>query len=160
MMQNLSDDGQFEIKLNLLQEVLDKKHAALAAVLTICENQEQLHLAPPSDARREFLLEMGKEKQRLIEEVMTCDEVFQRLFDSIADVFEENSRAHTQAARKLQESISDVIELDVKIRAQEQKSRAAVGQALGQAAAEINPANTNYILNQYRSHKKPGDGAK
>jgi len=157
MNNHLSDSQVFETKLNLLQEVLGKKHAALTAVLTICENQEQLYLSPPSDARREFLLEMGKEKQRQIEEVMLCDEIFQRTFDGIADVFEQNSKMHPKKARAIQAGITEVIQLDIQIRAQEQKSRAAAKDSFGQAENIINPANTNYILEQYRSHKKPGN---
>jgi len=144
----------FETNINLLQEILDKKLSTLTAVLTICENQEQLYLSPPSETRREFLLEMGKQKQIMIDEIVACDAVFQRIFDGIIDNFEENAKNFAEKARHLQNCIKEAIELDVKIRAQEQKSRMMAKESFGKEAAVINPANTNYILNQYRSHNK------
>ena len=159
---NLSQHETFETKLALLQEVLDKKRAALTIVLNISENQETLYLSPPSDERREFLMEMGKEKQAQIDEVLICDEVFQRIFDSIADEFKENSETYAEKIRQLQFSINEVLELDVKIRAQEEKGKAAANKSFSRqsAQANINPANTSYILEQYRaaSKNKPQTG--
>ena len=154
----LDENKQFETKLTLLQEILDKKMAALTAILNISENQENLYLSPPSETRREFLLEMGKQKQKQIDEVLTCDEVFQRLFDSIAPHFEQNSKNYRESIQKLQNSIKAVIETDVKIRAQEEKSKSIAKGSFGLPASKesnINPANTGYILSQYRSHNKP-----
>jgi len=158
---HLDEQDLFETKLALLQEITDKKHAALTAILGISENQEQLYLSPPSDQRREFLLEMGKLKQIEIDEVIACDAVFQQIFDEIADVFEEKCKLHADKGRKLQDSVREVLELDVKIRAQEQKSQSQAKESLGLGLTAqtkenaINPANTNYILNQYKNNSKP-----
>jgi len=150
----MNNEWEFETKLRLLQEVINKKKAALTAILTICENQEQLFLSPPSDTRREFLLETGKEKQILIDETMVCDEVFQRTFDSISAVFEAQSKHHKDAACHLQATIKEVVEIDVRIRAQEQKARMLAKESFGQPTDTVNPASTNYILEQYRNNTK------
>jgi len=152
----MSQNEAFETKLALLQEILDKKHAALVGVLNISENQETLYLSPPSQERREFLMEMGKEKQRQIDEVMTYDEVFQRVYDSIAEEFAEKGAAYKERVRKLQSSINEVLQLDVKIRAQEEKGKiaASVNFAQKSSQADVNPANTNYILSRYKEASK------
>jgi len=154
---NLNKKKQFEIKLGLLQEITDKKHAALSAILSISENQEQLYLSPPSDERREFLLEMGKLKQIEIDNVLACDTVFQQIFEEIAADFEEKCKLYAEKTRKLQDSVQEVLELDVKIRAQEQKTQRQAKESFGMTAKEntINTANTSYILEQYRNNSKP-----
>jgi len=152
-MSEFNQQDEFEIKLSLLLEILDKKQAALNDVLNISENQETLYLSPPSEERREFLVEMGREKQKQIDEVLACDEVFQRLFDSIADEFMEKRDQHKEKVRLLQTRINDVLELDVKIRAQEEKGKTLVNASFGQKPAgqqDINPANTNYIISKYK----------
>lgn len=168
MLQNLSEGDQFEAQMGLLQEVLDKKREALEAVLAISENQELLYNSPPSDTRREFLLEMGKEKQRRIDDIITCDMVFQRIFDEIGADFEANSKNHREKAKKIQASINEVMELDVKIRAQEQKIGARVKESFGLQggpAAVKGKENTvktvaaSYIINQYKNNNKPSADA-
>jgi len=152
MSQNLT----FETKLSLLQEVLDKKQTALTIILNISENQETLYLSPPSEERREFLMEMGKEKQRQVDEVIACDEVFQSVFDSIAEEFADKSGDYKDRVQQMQTSIDEVLRLDVEIRAQEEKGKVAASANFGQQASqtEINPANTNYILDKYREASK------
>ena len=156
MSQNLDEHATFETKLTLLQEILDKKHAALTDVLNISENQETLYLSPPSDERREFLIEIGKEKQKQIDEVLACDEVFQRIFDSIADEFAIKSGDYKEKVQRLQTSINEILKLDVKIRAQEEKGKALANASFGQQSgqANINSASTNYILDKYREASK------
>ncbi|MDR2182671.1 MAG: hypothetical protein LBE55_00695 [Clostridiales bacterium] len=152
---------EFVTKLALLQEILDKKQAALTDVLNISENQETLYLSPPSSQRREFLLEMGKQKQVQIDDVLACDEVFQRIFDSIADEFAQKKDEFAHEIRRLQDSINAVLQLDVKIRAQEEKGKALAAASFGRKAkakavgqGEINPANVNYILHKYKEASK------
>jgi len=160
MNDNLNQNETFETKLALLQEILNKKQVALFSILNISENQETLYLSPPSEERREFLLEMGKEKQKQIDDVLACDEVFQRIFDSIAEEFTEKKDEYTEKIRRLQFSINEVLELDVKIRAQEEKGKAIVSENFAKKPAvqsDINPANTSYILSKYKaaSENKP-----
>ena len=155
-MSALNQDETFETKLALLQEILNKKHEALSNILNISENQEMLYLSPPSDERREFLMEMGKEKQKQIDEVLACDEVFQSIFDSIADGFEEKGNNYKEKVQELQLSINKVLELDVKIRAQEEKGKVIANANFGKQVGQtnINPANTSYILSKYRAAAK------
>jgi len=157
MSYNLNQNETFETKLALLLEILSKKHAALTDVLNISENQETLYLSPPSETRRDFLIEMGKQKQKQIDEVLACDEVFQRIFDSITDEFAEKKDNYKEQVQRLQVGINLILELDVKIRAQEEKGKALAVASFNQPATsqtDINPANTNYIINRYKEASK------
>jgi len=121
MSYSLSENEKLATKLTLLQDILDKKQKALVVVLNISENLETIHLSPLLDGRDEFLTEMTKEKQKQIDDVLACDEVFQSIFDTIADEFEEQSANHIEKIQQLQFSINQVLDLDTKIRAQEDK---------------------------------------
>jgi len=154
-MQNNTNDKNFESKLVLLQEILNKKFNALNFILSISENQEQLYLSSPSDTRRDFLSEMAKEKQKQIDEVLTCDAVFQSIFDGIAEEFVEKGRIYSEQMQAIQTLIKKVLELDIKIRAQEEKSRLTLKQNIEQPAVAIKSTNKNYILEQYRKQSKP-----
>ncbi|MCL2375763.1 MAG: hypothetical protein FWC76_00065 [Defluviitaleaceae bacterium] len=142
---SLNEKERFETKLTLLQDILDKKHGALVAVLNISENQETLYLSTSSDERNAFLLEMSKEKQKQIDDVLACDEVFQSIFDSIADEFEEESAKHEEKIRHLQFSINEVLDLDMKIRAQEERI---------ETIASDFSESASYILNKQRAASK------
>ena len=152
----LSHDRQFETKLALLQEILNKKRDALSAILNISENQENLYNQPPGAERREFLMGMGKLKQEQIDEVIACDEVFQKIFDGFSAEFEEKSANYKEQVQKMQDSIKEVLELDVKIRAQEEKSRAKVRESYGLPTKEnvVIASNKNYILERYKANSR------
>jgi hypothetical protein len=153
-------DEQFETKLNILGEILSKKREALLAVLAISENQESLYASPAGPERREFLMEMGKEKQRHIDDVLTCDEVFQGVFESIGEIFVEKGPDYADRVKSLQATISEVLELDIKIRAQEEKTKMAATAAwsnLGKLDPITNQpteAGKTYILEQYRENNR------
>jgi len=152
----LTQEQQFETKLSILADILSKKRDALLAVLAISENQESLYASPPSPERRDFLVAMGKQKQEHIDTVLTADEVFQGIFESVSYIFQDKGTQYAKQVRYLQAAIKDVLEIDVKIRAQEEKTKVAAQTAWGQPTKTdpINPANTNYILEQYKNNNR------
>ena len=148
--------NELDTKLRILQDILAKKKFALECIFGICENIEGILLSPDGQGK-EFLPQMGKEKQLLIEQVLEADEVFQKLFDGISADFETNAPSHKDKIAGLQNSIKEVLELDIKIRAKEvqTKEQMLAGAAINlkkQAAA--NPAGKNYILEQYKNNTK------
>ncbi|MCL2753556.1 MAG: hypothetical protein FWE44_05360 [Defluviitaleaceae bacterium] len=151
-------ENNFETKLAILEDILSKKRQALLTILNICENQETLYSTPATNERREFLLEMGKQKQMKIDEVLTCDQMFQQIFDSIGDVFESKGQDFPDSVIALQDGIKELLEIDVKIRAQEEKTKTAATSSWGKldtvATKEANPATTNEMLNKYRNNNR------
>ncbi|MCL2349902.1 MAG: hypothetical protein FWC67_00330 [Defluviitaleaceae bacterium] len=154
-------DNNFEVKLAILADILIKKKDALQAILNICENQENLYSTPSTPERRDFLVQMGKEKQVQIDEVLACDEMFQGIFNSISENFQELGKEYKERVLTLQTGISEVMEMDVKIRIQEDKTKTAAQEAWGKmaktsssAAKEITPLNKNYIIDQYNKNRR------
>ncbi|MDR2167384.1 MAG: hypothetical protein LBE35_05995 [Clostridiales bacterium] len=156
----MEQNEQFETKLNILADILAQKREALLAILAISENQENLYNSPATNERRGFLLEMGKQKQVHIDEVLTCDEVFQGIFGSISGIFEQMGKTYPGQVKALQRAIGEVLELDIKIRAQEEKTKSVARVAWGTlgkaeaAAKEPTAAGKNYLLEQYRNNNR------
>ena len=150
--------NDFEVKLTILADILEKKRSALLSILAICENQESLYDTPATNERRDFLIEMGKEKQARIDLVLECDQMFQQIFDGFGDAFEEKGQNFPEKVRTLQDAIKDLLEIDVKIRAQEEKTKAAATAAWGKigsmAAKEASPAAANDMINKYRDNTR------
>jgi len=145
-------------KLSILLDVLNKKKFALACILGICENLEEIFLSELGQGS-EFLPEMGQEKQNLIEQVLEMDDVFQNVFDGIVADFQANHANHKEKVTALQEAINEVLELDIKIRAKEThlRERMLQGSAANlkkQASVTATHTNKSYILEQYKNSSK------
>lgn len=113
----------FSIKVNLLSDVLAKKKAALTLILNITENQETLLTQPPSQEGAAFFRAMSLEKQKNIDDVLECDNVFSEVFGEISQSFEENANKNRADVLRLQEDIKSVMDLDIKIRFQEARNK-------------------------------------
>ncbi|MCL2168936.1 MAG: hypothetical protein FWB74_02795 [Defluviitaleaceae bacterium] len=160
MYENQDELKNFQTKLAILADILGKKKAALLDVLAISENQESLYASPATPKRRDFLMEMGKEKQNHIDTVLQCDEVFQGIFQGISETFTARGKEFGPEVKLLQDGIHEVLQLDIKIRAQEEKVKAAAAAAwagIGRVDAETGEpivANKNYILEQYKNNNR------
>jgi regulator of replication initiation timing len=114
----------FGAQLKILFEILVKKRRAITQILTISENQETILLSKmePNDISAYFAA-MNSEKQALINEVIKSDDLFQDIFNGIKDVFDENAKAYKDDISALQSEIRALIEMDTKIRLQEEKNK-------------------------------------
>jgi len=148
--------NEFETKLRILQDILQKKKFALECILGICENIEVI-LTGDAEMGRDFLQGMAEEKQALINQVLEADLVFQRIFDGISTRFNLQAPNYAEHINALQADIRQVLELDVAIRAKEDRTR---DKKLGNAAANLkkqsaqNQATRNYIIDKYKNNPK------
>jgi len=119
----------FETKLTLLSDMLKKKHEILLQILTITENQKSIFIHESESAAedlavlRDMLRQMNDEKQRLIDEHLNSDRLFQRVFSEISDEFESRAQDYKSIVEGMQAMIAEVIKLDESIRVQEEKNR-------------------------------------
>jgi len=154
----LDEQREFETKLAILGDILAKKQEALETILNICENQESLYASSSIHERRDFLLEMGKEKQIYIDQVLHCDDAFQAIFEPLSATFPDKGQNYPDQVKGLQEAIQRVLEIDVKIRVQEERTKIsakAVWAKEGRgASAEPTQADRNYILSQYQENNR------
>ena len=127
----------FPVTLKLLTEILIKKKHALITILNICENEETAFL-------------MAEEKQKQINMVLETDNVFTSVFERIRDKMEEKSAEFPAEFSRLQSLINEVCELDVKIRAQEEKNKSRLTRAKteNQPAVPVNKVAGMYAKNR------------
>lgn len=179
----LGEDEDFGIHLRLLRDILESKKDSLCQIANICENQQFLSettelneltgfIEPAefseiseADSKNEILFVMSREKQKLVEKVQQCDEVFNKTFEKIKQTFELNAIKYKSDVKYIQLLIKNVTELDIKIRNLENIS---INRAVNNTNLHnhynyhnkkninisVEPSLKNYILKQYEKNKK------
>ena len=141
----------FAVQLKVMFNILTKKRQALTQILTISENQETI-LVSKMDAEEisAFFVAMNDEKQHLIDEVIKTDDMFQDMFNGIKDVFEERAKEHKEEIGGLQAEIKWLIEMDTKIRLQEEKNKSHLARLNKNVKKiDLSQAAKDYIIRQY-----------
>ena len=151
--------SEFEIKVDMLLSSLEKKREALSAILNITENQNLVLADRSNPAYAAMFNEMNNIKQENIDEVIELDNLFQGVFGGISEGFEEMAENCKPKVSQMQDLISEVLEMDIKIRAAEQKNRVIadeIRQASGSQPTKSQPngAAKNHLLKQYEKNKK------
>jgi len=145
----------FQTKLRVLLEMLNKKRAALTQIEVITENQENILLSPLAAAEEgaELFGGLNAEKQKLIELVLEADRLFQHMFDEMKDEFELRAADFKDEIQSLKDSIKEIIELDSRIRVREEKNRMLLEKTRPKKKAGANAVNRTYVLKQYEKNK-------
>jgi len=145
----------FSVQLRVLSERLDKKKAALAQIISITENQENILLSPyaESDGGALFFNGLNDEKHKLIEFVLEADNLFQNLFDSIKEEFEDKAREYKDEIQALKDNIKEVVDMDVKIRIREEKNRMLIEKTKPKQKLPVSGASKAYLIKQYQKNK-------
>lgn len=143
--------------LGLLLDLLKRKEGTLGQVLNICENQEALLQSYDQGSYSEMIIEMGKEKQHLIDEVLTGDSFFQKTFEEHKGALERHEE-HRVVLGELQKIIIRVTELDTKIRLCEQRNQELLKQqrlkTQDTAPRQVSTAEKNKLITRYKSLDK------
>ena len=145
----------FSVQLRVLSEMLDKKKAALAQIISITENQENILLSPyaESDGGALFFNGLNDEKHKLIGLVTEADDLFQNLFDSIKEEFEARAPEFKDAIDALKQSIREVVDLDSKIRVREEKNRMLIERAKPRRKPPVSGVSRAHLIQQYQKNK-------
>ena len=154
--------NEFEIKVDMLISSLEKKREALNAILNITENQNLVLSDRSNPDYVAMFNEMNNIKQENIDVVIEMDSLFQGVFGSISDGFEQMAEVCKPKVSLMQDIITEVLETDIKIRAAEQKNRLLADEirkntnAPGMPAEKPQPngATKNHLLKQYEKNKK------
>jgi hypothetical protein len=118
-----------ETQLAILLDGLKKKEAALTEIVNITENQRTvIESGLPLPEVREFLTEMNKEKQIFIEQVKGCDSMFEAMLKEIGPELDARQDMYKPQVAQLQIHIRRVMDLDVKVRVQEEKNHTAMNE--------------------------------
>ena len=112
-----------EVQLTVLLDGMKKKEQALTEIVNITENQRTvIESGLPVEEVRSFMVEMNKEKHFFIEQVKGCDNMFEAVLKEIGPKLDANQHLYKPQVGQLQVFIRRVMDLDVKVRVQEEKN--------------------------------------
>ncbi len=143
--------ADFEINLNLLVDIIIKKKKCLEQILNITINQKEL--INTKDGKLLFI-EMNREKQKLIDEVLSLDNVFKRKFDLISHNFESDivNQTYRNKIKVMQDNTASILRLDSEIRNQERKNTEALEK--NKANKKVNENKANELINTYKANNE------
>lgn len=146
-----------ETKLAILKDILIKKKFALLQILSMTENQESLLIYDKDNEEvQNMFSEINVEKKGLIDEVISCDNMFQSMFKEISEPLSNESKDYRNYVIELQQLIKEVMEIDNNIREIEQRNK----NYFVQKNINLNPkilapkVSKDYLLKQYKSNSK------
>jgi len=146
---------EFQVRLRVLHEMLNKKKAALSQIEAITENQENIllsrHAAEEEGAI--FFNGLNAEKQKLIDLVLEADALFQNLFDEIKDEFDRRASEFKDEIQSLKDGIKEIVGLDSKIRVREEKNKMLLEKTKPKNKIASGAVNKAYVLKQYEKNK-------
>lgn len=143
------------VKLKILLDLIGKKKGLLSQILVICENQEALLAAERSEEYDKLFIDMGSEKQLLVNDVTDTDTFFQKIFSELGEDFERISNENKDVIKSLQEHVMTVTELDAKIRLTEGRNRDKIARTRAMPGQrDISEALKRQLLEHYRHHGK------
>ncbi len=147
--------NEFEINLKLLLDLAEKKKTHLEQILNITLNQREM-LGVGKEGSNNLFMDMNKEKQKLIDEILALDNVFQRKFDLIAHNFDSKVVAQTYKEEiiLLKDYKKIILRIDNDIRVEEEKSTKKMRENKENALNKnkIKENRTNEVINLYKSN--------
>ena len=107
-------------KINNLNYLLDRKLDILFSILDITTKQKDIF---GKNTDKDILDISMEEKQKLIDELISIDDMFINIFESFNGKLNENKIMFEQDILNIKEKIQKIVDLDFKIRLQEEKNK-------------------------------------
>jgi len=119
------------VELQVLIECLKKKETALQQIVNITENQGFILTSDMShEERYPIFMQMNDERQTLIDLVVQCDQVFESVLQKVGPALDADTTQYGDEVQAMQDTIRRIMDLDVKIRLEEQKNHQVLVNAL------------------------------
>lgn len=140
-----------EIKMDLLIDVLNKKAKLLDNIFNITANQQALLKNSCNTLEiKNLYLEMGKEKQILIDNTIKSDKIFNNIFEGVSSNLNQCSSKYKDKFKLMQSLIKAITDIDYKIRVLESQN----SQIKKQFFNNDKIFDTNNILDKYKQNCK------
>lgn len=148
------DIKEIYFKTRFLMDILDKKAELLKQIYNITENKELFEKTLTGEEQDILVKEAIKEKQKIIEEVITADNTFMKVFGEFKGALNRNQDKFKTEIKQMQNKIKIVSDLDFKIRAKEHRAKQGVHVRPGVLSEKIKTLKTSkkYILNKYKKN--------
>lgn len=150
--------SEIKFKLNFLMDILDQKLKFLNQIYNITENQEFFEKTLSGEDQTILLKEAINEKQKIIDDVITADNTFMKIFGEFKGDLNRNQDTFKAEIKKMQEKIREVSSVDFKIRAKEQRAKQGIQITPPVLSKKIKTlkSSKNYILDKYKKNtQKP-----
>lgn len=140
-----------ENQLNILSESLDRKIQVLQDIQEYNARQEQAFRQEQADL--DGFDEAMEEKDRLIEKLNLLDEGFETLYEKVAESLKNNREQYAPQIKKLQEKITQVMDLSVSVQAQEARNKKLIEEYFAKARTGLkrNRQNSRAAYGYYKS---------
>lgn len=111
-------------KINNLNYLLDRKIEILSIILNITKSQGVVF--KEQEGIDSFINMSINEKQSLINELISIDEMFLNIFESFKGALNQNKNMFKEDIRQIQNKIQKIADIDINIRLQEEKNKQLV----------------------------------
>nr|WP_317357343.1 hypothetical protein [uncultured Tyzzerella sp.] len=110
-------------KINNLNYLLDRKLQLLGLILDITKSQKNFFDKDENNEINSFINLSVEEKQKLIDELVSIDNMFLTIFESFKGGLNQNKKIFEKELKQLQQKIQQIADTDLKIRLQEEKNK-------------------------------------
>lgn len=110
-------------KINNLNYLLDRKLQLLGLILDITKSQKNFFDKDENNEINSFINLSVEEKQKLIDELVSIDNIFLTIFESFKGGLNQNKKIFEKELKQLQQKIQQIADTDLKIRLQEEKNK-------------------------------------
>ncbi|MBS5794491.1 MAG: hypothetical protein ACLUCH_02170 [Lachnospirales bacterium] len=111
-------------KINNLNYLLDRKIEILSIILNVTKSQGIVF--KEQEGIDSFINMSINEKQSLINELISIDEMFLNIFESFKGALNRNKNIFKEDIRQIQNKIQKIADMDINIRLQEEKNKQLV----------------------------------
>lgn len=111
-------------KINNLNYLLDRKIEILSIILNVTKSQGIVF--KEQEGIDSFINMSINEKQSLINELISIDEMFLNIFESFKGALNQNKNIFKEDIRQIQNKIQKIADMDINIRLQEEKNKQLV----------------------------------
>lgn len=111
-------------KINNLNYLLDRKIEILSIILNVTKSQGIVF--KEQEGIDGFINMSINEKQSLINELISIDEMFLNIFESFKGALNQNKNIFKEDIRQIQNKIQKIADMDINIRLQEEKNKQLV----------------------------------
>ncbi len=130
-----------ESQLNILQESLTEKRQVLLQIQEYNKKQEAVFTAEQVDMS--LFDEAMEEKGRLIDRLNTLDNGFEILYEKLAQELKGNREKYAPQIRRLQQQITEIMELSTSIQAQEARNKSLIEQYFARERTDVRQSRQN-----------------
>lgn len=147
--------SDIKVKIDILNDALDKKEKLLVSIYNITENQELFYKLEDEKQKDKLIKESSREKQIIIDEVISIDNIFINIVEEIKEELKYEKDLYQEKLNIMTEKIKKVTDLDIKIRVKEERNRRIFEfDKIKNSQIKTLKTSKSYIIKQYEKNNR------